>query len=143
MTIERTNQVFGTFVVWGSEAAPEVHMLDEPAYRRYMNWPANKRSLAIRATFGIHMEHAVPAWIVASVEQVAMGYDGPHGQRVRYICACIALNKPYGPDENGKPDGGTKVKPPGGPAPKSPSPRKRVLSIVDESEALHIESHQE
>lgn len=128
-----------TFLVFGETREPEVHwILDERTVRMFRDRERIAgRDKALVATFGPGAECAIPCWSKDAMTSMALGYKGPHQQRVRFICAAIALGEPYSQDEPPNPDGGVKAllnrpKPtPRGPAgAANPLPRSRTREKV-------------
>lgn len=86
-----------TFVVIGASRPPEVHLLTAGAVKLFEDRErVSSRLQALEATFGTGIQYAYPAWITECMEQLALTYVGPHQQRMRFICAAIALGEPYG-----------------------------------------------
>ena len=85
----------GTFVVFGPEHEPVVITLSEPAFKlHYDREMIVSSAKAVGATFGEGFETAVPAWVEASLEPLALGYEGAHQLRIRAICAALVLGMP-------------------------------------------------
>lgn len=97
----------GAFVVIGAKA-PTPHLLSDVAYSMYVaRIDVVGFSKACKYTFGVDTEHAIPCTPEA-MEELALGYVGPHQDAVRQMCALIALRKPIGHGREGG-DGGLKV----------------------------------
>lgn len=109
------------FVVFGETQPPIVKLLSDSAVALFdQRESVSDRAKAIVATFGSGYEYALPAWSKECMEQVALRYVGPYQRELRYICAAIALGKPYSQD--GDNSGGPKiVQKPIKPTPRGPA----------------------
>lgn len=116
-----------TFVVFGSTMPPIVELLSDSAVALFTQRESvSDRSKAIVATFGAGYEYALPAWSKECMERIALEYVGPFQRELRYLCAAIALGKPYGPDGH-EGSGGSRVEQtPIKPTPRGPSSIKLV-----------------
>jgi len=105
--------LFGSFLTFGAERAPEVVLLDQLACDKLearinvAHGGEKIRLAAYEATFGKGVEYALPCWSNECMRAVALQYSGPHAEEVCRIAACIATGKPYSIwDEDMRNDGG-------------------------------------
>lgn len=126
----------GSFLVFGPEAAPTVHLLSEQETQLYYDRDslvdsAKGRREVMRVTFNQPMATtALPAWSNAAMLD-ATHYEGPFQTEVRGIAAAIALGKPFSKDQpNGRDDGSGGSKVPRKPKPtgKGPSALQQLMS---------------
>lgn len=138
---------FNTFVVFGVERSPEVHLLDARGAKLLEDREVavRDRKKAVSATFGNGFEYAIPAWSPKAMEVMALEYRGPQAAILSKLCAAIALGKTFsldGADEDhNPPDGGDRVKaprpkiPPRGPAgakaTKTKAPPRKLPKLDD------------
>lgn len=128
--------MYGTFIVFGTERAPEVHMLGKTQMNYFdegcriarcrSSDPEQARTRVYEEIFGKGAEIALPAWMLQTLEFVVENYEGPHAERVIELAKHLACSVPYGPDEKrpgeGGVDGGQKVPiDPVKPRPRKPS----------------------
>lgn len=105
----------GTFLVFGKDYAPEVHMLNQQTLtflNQRLESPAdrdNVRRTTYRHIFGIGAEYALPCWSRECMAAIGIDkmkwFKSPHAAEVKRIAACIALGKPYTLDEGKRDDG--------------------------------------
>lgn len=98
----------GTFIVVREDGA-ELHLLprDEVGFYLSRFFTGCDYDKVRRGYWGRNTLDAFAAYPVTVAEDIALTYDGPHSERVRYLAACLALGSPINPD--GSEDGGTKV----------------------------------
>lgn len=114
----------GTYVVWGPEKAPEVHLLD-PDLRatlldRQASGHAPRAADAVRYVFGGGFSRSAAAWNGELMEAIAK--DEAELPAVRAICACIAIGMPFEEfyQRRGNGGGGEKVRQPRRPVKPQP-----------------------
>ena len=109
----------GTFIVIREDGA-ELHLLprDEVGFYLSRFFTGCDYDKVRRGSWGRNTLDAFAAYPVAVAEDIALTYDGPHSERVRYLAACLALGSPINPDGSDS-DGGTRVDNPH-PLPVSP-----------------------
>lgn len=93
----------GSFLVFGTELAPQVHMLGETSHKAFQQGGSVVRTPKGRAqlyaeTFAQGAEAAIPAWSEQAMLAIAEGYSGPYSAEVRGIAAAIALGVPFSKD---------------------------------------------
>lgn len=139
--------MYGTFLIFGTSRAPEVHMLGEMALAHFNDAsriaancrdPEQALTLVYAQTFGAGTEVAIPAWRPHALEFVVLNYKGAHAERVIELAKHLACGVPYGPQEKpwprdkGGADGGQKA--PIDPVKPKPT-RPRGSANVSPSEA--------
>lgn len=128
----------GSFLVFGPESAPAVHLLSEDEHKQFQA----RMSIAIkRSTASAYREvyaktfqqqgamYALPCSIYECMLSAATSYEGPYKTEVRGIAAAIALGKPFSKDspqiDPKDLDGGTKV-------PRKPKPQGKPPSALSQ-----------
>lgn len=104
----------GSFLVFGTELAPQVHLLGETSHKAFQQGSSVVRTPKGRTqlyseTFAQGAEAAIPAWSEQAMLAIAEGYSGPYSAEIRGIAAAIALGVPFSKDGDGDhgSDGGT------------------------------------
>lgn len=116
----------GAFVVIGS-TAPRAVLLSASAYALYQDRIAVVGfEKATAYTFGHTATHALPC-TEDCMEAMALNFVGAFQDKVRQICARIALRKPLGDDSDGSGGQGARIDTP---APK-PSPSSGIAFPFD------------
>jgi hypothetical protein len=135
-------QIYGSFLIFGADRAPEVHLLGETRMAWFSDRcdmasknardPEQARRAIYAEVFGAGAEYAIPCWNAEAMTLIGTQYTGPHQQRVRFLAAAIALGKPYGGPEPGEksdgPSGGTRERVPVKPKPSRPQGGARVAA---------------
>jgi hypothetical protein len=143
--------MYGCFIVFGAERAPEVHVLGAAQLQQFqdrcratLSAPDSARAqLHVYAmTFGEGAEVAFPCWILKSTKFLATKYTGPHQDRVRELAKAITAGVPYGPDEKPWPtdptDGGAADRIPAQPKPVRPQGGARAERQVRVMEGAQV-----
>jgi hypothetical protein len=143
--VNYTKLPVGTYLVFGPELAPQVHMLSALGQANYSEADRIARSTSdpdrylmdvYRATFGSRdVRSVVPAWSRDAMQLIATQYEGAHQLVVRGIAAAIALGRPWTRDVPPKTDtdGGTRVpvdNPPKGPKPGDAIPARAFYQLT-------------
>lgn len=133
--------IYGCFIVFGTERAPEVRLLSETRIEYFWERcrlaesvtkdPHEARARVYHETFGAGAEVAIPCWILKATKLLATKYEGPHQERVRELAKRITCGLPYGPEEKPWPkgdgkDGGTKERVAPKPKPIRPNGGARI-----------------
>jgi hypothetical protein len=147
MDMELKQPIVGTFICFGKEVEPQVHMLDAVELQRFTDRvrvaetrtrdPQAERRAAYKFYFAAGIEYVLAAWNIPALVALIEGYDGLYRDRIRQLAACLLTGTSTSGDKEGKDaDGGQRapidpVKPkptkPGGGArapraPKAPVP---------------------
>lgn len=84
----------GTFIVFGAELPPQVHMLSVTQHEHFH--AAQMLDVSPKLRFHIYedafcrgAEYAIPGWNDECLLIVAGNYAGPHRDQVQHIAACL------------------------------------------------------
>lgn len=135
----------GTYLVFGPDLAPQVHMLSALGQSNYAEADRIARNTSdpdrylmdvYRATFGSRdVRSVVPAWSRDAMQLIATQYEGAHQLAVRGIAAAIALGRPWTRDvpKTDTDGGGARVpvdNPPKGPKPGDAVPVRAFDQLI-------------
>lgn len=139
----------GTFLVFGIDFAPQVHMLDTQMFK-YLNQrldaPLERdavRKEIYEAIFGMGAQYALPCWSRECMAAIGLDkmkwFKSPHAPEVKRIAACIAIGQPYSLDGGDGDDGNSydrlPPKKPIKPAPAAASAKaEKQLVLADGSD---------
>jgi hypothetical protein len=141
-------KILGTYLCISSSRAPEVIALGAHEFGTFNDRMAlaSKRESdacrvqAYRLAFGFAFDVAMPCWIDAAMEHIALDYEGAFQAEVRFLAAAIVLGETYGADRNeGKTDGTGGLKVPAV-RPKGPMAPKGGASVSDLMAAVSAQS---
>jgi hypothetical protein len=98
------NAPYGTYIVFGHELPPEVHLITDVGVRRFddgcrvlelRECDGDKRAAHYVDTFKVAgAEAAIPAWNEDVLLVIVGHYDGPHTEQMKLVAASI-INKGY------------------------------------------------
>lgn len=87
--------ITGTYLVWGPDREPELHLIDQPTREFLLHRTTSRnphvRAAAAASVFGKGITEIVLAWDGEVLRGLGEHYEGPQQDRVRRICAALVL----------------------------------------------------